>query len=179
MNAIPLIRKKKSSILSLIVILELFADIENDNLDKLKILLDTNEVSVHHINNDGFSTLDIAILLNHREIAKVLLYHGAQVGPHSTEKFGHYIECLLENYERKLTLMTENAGSSLEIERHKIILQHKVKMFRRLLNGWARLQVPDSPFSFTIDVVGSNSVMLKILEPTENSICTKFRGDTP
>jgi hypothetical protein len=60
----------------------------------------------------------------------------------------------------------------------KILLQHGAlqgpKSSSESLGNY--LSSPNPPFSLTVDVTGVNSVLIKILEPTDDSICTKFKG---
>lgn len=124
---------------------------------------------------------------------------------------------MLTNSEKKLAQFVSNTGSSSqscigpETERQKLTIEKRIKLIRKMINGWQRLKVPDPPFSFTIgkiqrqlnvlfidmcsicfptiiiilllsfffvftDVIGTNSVLIKILEPIEDTICTTFRG---
>lgn len=44
-----------------------------------------------------------------------------------------------------------------------------------MISGWYNLSLPDAPFSFAIEVVGTNSVLVRILQPLENSVCTDIK----
>lgn len=55
-------------------------------------------------------------------------------------------------------------------------LNCRIKGLKRMLMGWEQSRPPDPPFAFSIDVTGINSVLIKILEPTDEiAICTKFK----
>jgi hypothetical protein len=76
------------------------------------------------------------------------------------------------------------------------VWEKRIRGLRRMVSGWQQIAIPDPPLSFSIgksfhstlfvycishhsdfptDVIGTNSVLIKIIEPTEG-ICTKFKG---
>jgi ankyrin repeat protein len=180
-------------------------------------------LNVNALNNDGFSVLDLAVLVNNRAIIKLLLQYGVQTGSFPKENIETHLNGLLADAEKKLSQCVTNAGTSStttttagqgmvthDNERQKLAIEKRIKLIRKMINGWQRLKVPDPPFSFTIgnvfsfiiiaqpcalasdtlnnnnlilvsidtDVIGGNSVLLKILEPiVEETICTTFRGE--
>ncbi|KAG5674408.1 hypothetical protein PVAND_004382 [Polypedilum vanderplanki] len=161
----------------------LFECVEDNKYDQLKSLLEQKQLNVNALNNDGFSVLDLAVLINNRAIIKLLLQHQAQTGNFPKENIESHLNTLLADAEKKLSQCISNAGTStsqgimgFEIERQKLTIEKRIKLIRKMINGWQRLKVPDPPFSFTIDVIGGNSVLLKILEPiVEETICTTFK----
>ena len=174
--------------------------------------MEQKQLNVNALNNDGFSVLDLAVLINNRPITKLLLQYGAQSGNFPVESIETHLNSLLSNSEKKLAQFVSSTGSSSqgcigpETERQKLTIEKRIKLIRKMINGWQRLKVPDPPFSFTIgkiqhqtcclsfkpcaayvynnttvsfvftDVIGTNSVLIKILEPIEDTICTTFRG---
>lgn len=45
-----------------------------------------------------------------------------------------------------------------------------------MLLGWDQARPPDPPASVSVDVTGEKSFIVKLLEPFEGSIGTKFKG---
>ena len=118
--------------------------------------MEQKQLNVNALNNDGFSVLDLAVLINNRPITKLLLQHGAQTGNFPVESLETHLNTLLANSEKKLAQFVSNTGSSsqgcigLETERQKLMIEKRIKLIRKMINGWQRLKVPDPPFSFTI-----------------------------
>lgn len=155
------------------------------------------------MNNDGLSPLDVAVLLENHGIVKILLQHGANAGFDSNDSIETHVSNLLRDSEQKLYQLTSGSGASssgqscllLDIDKQKSFYEKRVKLLKKMVSGWQNLQIPDSPFSFSVgknlsrisfknfinlnlfsDVVANNSVLIKILQPIENSICTKVKG---
>lgn len=184
-------------------------------------------MDVNSLNSDGLTALDIAVLMNNRQTAKLLLQHGALPGPQSSDNLGNYLNSLMFDAEQKLhhlagvsesasaqALNTRASFSSIigstsqsctgtETERQMGVWERRIRGLRRMVTGWQLIEIPDPPISFTIglfrcheksfsfvsnaisfinvpfppDAIGTNSVMLKILEPMDACICTKFKGE--
>lgn len=159
------------------------------------------------VNSDGLTPLDVASLSNNRSMTKVLLQHGALQGSQSnSENLGTYLNSLMYDAEQKihdLAGMEENPQPSInfnarasfssiigstgtsvtgctgtENDKQIGLWERRIKGLKRMMLGWDQSRPPDPPFSLTIDVTGVNSVLVKILEPTDDSICTKFKGKT-
>ena len=72
-------------------------------LDKVRSILETTDVDVNSLNSDGLSGLDIAVLMNNRQMTKILLQHGALHGPQSSsDNLGNYLSSLMFDAEQKL-----------------------------------------------------------------------------
>lgn len=128
---------------------------EENQYEQLKILLEQKQLNVNALNNDGFSVLDLAVLLNSRPITKLLLQHKAHSGNFPTENIESHLNKLLVDAEKKLSQINASASSSTSqisvgLESEKIIVEKRIKLIRKMINGWQRLRVPDPPFSFTI-----------------------------
>lgn len=50
---------------------------EQDDIGKVRRMLERKEVNINELNQDELTLLDVAIMLNHREVALLLLKHGA------------------------------------------------------------------------------------------------------
>ncbi|XP_055848803.1 uncharacterized protein LOC129913874 isoform X6 [Episyrphus balteatus] len=74
-----------------------------------------------------------------------------------------------------------NSGPSVtgctgtETDKQIGIWERRVKGLRRMLLGWDQARPPDCPMAVGVDVTGVNSIMVRILEPTEGAIGTKFK----
>jgi ankyrin repeat protein len=124
--------------------------------------LEQKQLNINALNSDGFSVLDFAVLAtSNRTITKLLLQYGAQSGNFPTENIDSHLSNMLSDAEKKLAHIVtsiESAGqncSGMENERRKSSIEQRIKLIKRMINGWKRLQVPDSPFSFTIGIKGN------------------------
>ena len=127
-------------------------------MDKLKTLLDKDggEVHINTLNNDGLSPLDVAVLLENHTIIKILLQHGASVVFDSNESIEAHLNTLLKDSELKLFQLSSSPSSSgpsgiiSDCDNQKSLYEKRVKVLRKMINGWQKLQIPDTPFSFSI-----------------------------
>lgn len=138
------------------LILALFECVEENQFEQLKILLEQKQLNVNALNDDGFSVLDLAVLLTNRQITKLLLQHGAQTGNFPVENIEIHLNKLLADAEKKLshifasTSSSTNTQISVGLESEKISIERRIKLITKMINGWQRLRAPDPPFSFTI-----------------------------
>ncbi|KPJ08852.1 Ankyrin repeat and fibronectin type-III domain-containing protein 1 [Papilio machaon] len=58
----------------------LFAAVEHGYLDKARNILESTDVDVNSLNPDGLSPLDVAVLANNRQLARMLMEFGAKEG---------------------------------------------------------------------------------------------------
>lgn len=135
--------------------LALFECVEENQYEQLKALLEQKQLNINALNNDGFSVLDLAVLLNSRSITKLLLQHGAQTGNFPNENIESHLNTLLSDSEKKLSQINSSSTSSsgqisVGLESEKISVERRIKLIRKMINGWQRLRAPDPPFSFTI-----------------------------
>uniref|UniRef100_A0A1Y1K138 Ankyrin repeat and fibronectin type-III domain-containing protein 1 n=1 Tax=Photinus pyralis TaxID=7054 RepID=A0A1Y1K138_PHOPY len=82
----------------------LFAAIEHGHLEKARTILESTDVDVNSVNNDGLSPLDIAVLSNNRPLVKMLISFGAREGSQfsSPDKLGSHLKHLLGEAEMRL-----------------------------------------------------------------------------
>ncbi|XP_055902106.1 ankyrin repeat and fibronectin type-III domain-containing protein 1 isoform X3 [Eupeodes corollae] len=183
----------------------LFSAVEHGHLDKARTILESTDVDVNSINADGLSPLDVAVLSNNRSMTKMLLQHGAIEGSQfATESLGNKLNGLLQDAESRIqdlsgcegfpqstpftstrssisSIIIGNSGPSVtgctgtETDKQIGIWERRVKGLRRMLLGWDQARPPDSPMAVGVDVIGVNSIMVRILEPTEGAIGTKFK----
>lgn len=82
----------------------LFAAVENGHVDRVRTILESTDVDVNSVNSDGLSPLDVAVLNNNRQLAKMLVAFGAQEGNQfkTPESLGSHLKQLLVEAERKV-----------------------------------------------------------------------------
>ncbi|XP_039232756.1 uncharacterized protein LOC6537784 isoform X4 [Drosophila yakuba] len=181
----------------------LFSAVEHGHLEKARTILESTDVDVNSINNDGLSALDLAVLSNNRSMTRMLLQHGAVEGSQfSVDTIGTKLNGLLKDAESRIhdlsgpeglcppvfasrpsisSIIIGNSSASVtgctgsEVEKQIGIWERRVKGLRRLQLGWDQARPPDAPASVVVDVTGDNSISVQILEPFEGAIGTKFK----
>lgn len=149
---------------------------ENNQNEKLReILKDGGDAYVNSLNSDGFYPLDEAILLEQLPMIKTLLIHQAKTTI-TSNNIEMRLNALLDDAEKKLCQTAANIsgqnGLNPDQDKQKTFYDNRLKLLKKMISGWYNLKLPDAPFSFAIEVVGTNSVLIKILQPLENSVCT-------
>ncbi|XP_044315137.1 uncharacterized protein LOC108041180 isoform X1 [Drosophila rhopaloa] len=185
------------------IITALFSAVEHGHLEKARTILESTDVDVNSINNDGLSALDLAVLSNNRSMTRMLLQHGAVEGSQfSVDTIGTKLNGLLKDAESRIhdlsgpeglcapmfasrpsisSIIIGNSSASVtgctgsEVEKQIGIWERRVKGLRRLQLGWDQARPPDAPASVVVDVTGDNSISVQILEPFEGAIGTKFK----
>lgn len=64
------------------VVSALFSAVEHGHVEKARTILESTDVDVNSVNSDNLTPLDVAVLTNHRSLAKMLVAFGAQEGSH-------------------------------------------------------------------------------------------------
>lgn len=147
-------------------------------LDKVRSIVETTDVDVNSLNSDGLSALDIAVLMNNRQMAKLLLQQGALPGPQSSDNLGNYLNSLMFDAEQKLHHLagvsetaasqafntrasfssiigsTSQSCTGTETERQMGVWERRIRGLRRMIAGWQKIEIPDPPISFTIGING-------------------------
>lgn len=139
------------------VISALFESIENNQQDQLKDLLSKDAVAhVNTVNNDGFSPLDVSVLLDNHSITKVLLLNGASAGYDISDNIENHLHTLIFETEQQLHKLVNTPASSSapngtvsDSEKQKSFFDKRIKLLRKMIGGWQSLQIPNSPFSFS------------------------------
>ncbi|XP_069684957.1 ankyrin repeat and fibronectin type-III domain-containing protein 1 isoform X3 [Periplaneta americana] len=82
----------------------LFAAVEHGHVDRARTILESTDVDVNSVNSDGLSPLDVAVLSNNRQLAKMLVAFGAQEGNQfkSPESLGSHLKQLLAEAEQRV-----------------------------------------------------------------------------
>lgn len=82
----------------------LFAAVEHGHLDKARTILESTDVDVNSVNNDGLSPLDVAVLANNRTLTRVLMGFGAKEGNQlkTPDALGAHLRRLAREAEARL-----------------------------------------------------------------------------
>ncbi|XP_065168929.1 ankyrin repeat and fibronectin type-III domain-containing protein 1 isoform X2 [Atheta coriaria] len=185
----------------------LFAAIEHGHMEKARTILESTDVDVNCVNSDGLSALDVAVLNNNRSLVKMLINFGAKENSQyvSADKLGTHLKQLLSEAEMRLqefgglfddctasvntrasfssiignaypsSAMTGCAGG--DNEKQAVAWGRRAKTLKRLVLGFNQARPPDPPSLVTVDITGTNSVALRLQEPTnhDSPITTKFK----
>lgn len=127
-------------------------------MEKLKTILETDvgDSHVNTLNNDGFSSLDIAVLLENHAMIKILLLHGANSGIEPSGNVENHLKALIADSEQKLYQLANTSTSSgqngmiLDVDKQKSLYDQRIKLLKKMIVGWQNLRIPDSPFSFSV-----------------------------
>ncbi|XP_049533524.1 uncharacterized protein LOC125950010 isoform X3 [Anopheles darlingi] len=196
----------------------LFSAVEHGHLEKARTILESTDVDVNSLNNDGLTPLDVAVLSNNRSMTKMLLQQGAIENAHSLQaansNMGLHLNNLLCEAEATVHELGNfdsnqssgggagnertggsgtNAGKTTfsniigsggtsvtsctgnEIDKQVGLWERRVKGLRRMILGWEQTKPPDVPNRIDIDVTGCSAVSLRMYEPLEGAITTKFK----
>lgn len=138
----------------------LFESIENNQVEKLKTILENGgDLHVNTLNNDGFSPLDVAVLLENHAMVKVLLLHGSSAALEASGNIENHLKALIADSEQKLYRISNTSATStssgqngiiLEGDKQKAFYEQRIKLLKKMIVGWQNLRIPDSPFSFSV-----------------------------
>ncbi|XP_046988010.1 ankyrin repeat and fibronectin type-III domain-containing protein 1 isoform X1 [Schistocerca americana] len=94
----------------------LFAAVEHGHIDRARTILESTDVDVNSVNSDGLSPLDVAVLNNNRQLAKMLVAFGAQEGNQfkTPESLGSHLKQLLAEAERRVQELGGGAISPID-----------------------------------------------------------------
>ncbi|XP_020294341.1 ankyrin repeat and fibronectin type-III domain-containing protein 1 isoform X3 [Pseudomyrmex gracilis] len=172
----------------------LFAAVEHGYLDKARTILESTDVNVNSVNNDGLSPLDVAVLSNNRPLAKMLVAFGAQEGNRfkSPESLGSHLASLLSEAEHRVQELggsTSGSGTSLleppgshrasfsaqhnnftacggsAEDKHLALWERRARALRKMLLGFDQARPPDMPSLVEVDVTGTTTVTVRFQEP--------------
>ncbi|XP_065338459.1 ankyrin repeat and fibronectin type-III domain-containing protein 1 isoform X3 [Cloeon dipterum] len=170
----------------------LYGAIENGQVDKARTILESTDIDVNNISNDGLSPLDVAVLYNSRPMTKMLMAFGAQEGGlyESSEKLGEHLEKLVKEAEARLQEMAampvNDAGNEMQslgggvstgAEKQRAMWERRVRSLKKMLLGFEQSRPPDEPSMVALDVTGTTSVNVRFQEPDfqDVGICSKYK----
>lgn len=149
------------------LILGLFESVENNQEDQLQELL-RKEDSISHINtlnNDGFSLLDVAVLLNFHAVIKTLLLLPCGAGFDVSGNIENHLNTLICESEQKLCQLVNASTSSsgpngvlIDADKQKASYEKRIKLLKQMTKNWQTLETPSSPFSFSVGKCQASNV---------------------
>ncbi|KAI5652066.1 ankyrin repeat and fibronectin type-III domain-containing protein 1 [Phthorimaea operculella] len=171
----------------------LFAAVEHGYLDKARNILESTDVDVNSLNSDGLSPLDVAVLANNRQLAKMLMEFGAKEGTQfkSPEALGSHLRRLAREAESKLhevsgcvperscrddTCTRSSAtgqagttgcagGAGSEKDKQAQHWERRLRTLKRLLLGWQQSRTPTTPPPPELEVSSAHAVTVKVKDP--------------
>nr|XP_026498998.1 uncharacterized protein LOC113402867 [Vanessa tameamea] len=170
----------------------LFAAVEHGYLDKARNILESTDVDVNSLNQDDLSPLDVAVLANNRQLARMLMEFGAKEGPQfkNPEALGAHLRRLSREAESRLHEVTgyipEKAcrddvcrsagqagtmgcagGTGSEKDKQTQHWERRVRTLKRQLQGWQRARAPAPLPAPDLDVCGAHSVCVRLRDARE------------
>ncbi|XP_070186846.1 ankyrin repeat and fibronectin type-III domain-containing protein 1-like isoform X2 [Littorina saxatilis] len=184
-------RKSEREKRSFYDIYALFEGVEQQDLDAVKAILDSNSVDVNSLNAENLSPLDIALMTNNIPMAKMLLLQGARESPmfqHGgcrTQKLDILVS---ESGQRvvDLTAVVLNGASGnvnmsptqlKENERQLSHWEFRHKLLKRMKAGYDHARPPELPTQVTLSVASNSSLHISFDEPLNHNgaVVTKYK----
>ncbi|CAL1274010.1 unnamed protein product [Larinioides sclopetarius] len=170
----------------------LFVSVEHEHLERARSILSTTDVNVNCVNSDGFTPLDIAVMILDISMAKLLQSYGARESTRfrtKESKFSQLIS-LVKEAERcvdDLTTCVLSAATSgslsmallKEKEKQLTLWRRRQKLLWRMKTGFEKIKIPCSPASVVLEVVGTKALKVKFTENEsareQETIVTKYK----
>ncbi|CAG4937103.1 unnamed protein product [Parnassius apollo] len=168
----------------------LFAAVEHGYLDKARNILESTDVDVNSVNPDGLSPLDVAVLANNRQLARMLMEFGAKEGTHfkTPESLGAHLRrlsreaesrlhnvvgCTPERVCREESCTRSSAGgqagttgcaggAASEKDKQAQHWERRLRTLKRLALGWQQARVPGGPAPPELEVCGAHAVTVRL-----------------
>uniref|UniRef100_A0A182VZM8 Ras-associating domain-containing protein n=1 Tax=Anopheles minimus TaxID=112268 RepID=A0A182VZM8_9DIPT len=153
----------------------------SNNRSMTKMLLQQgaleNAHSVHAANSNMGLHLNNLLCDAEATIHELGNFDGNQPGMTSTERTGSGANAGKTTFSNIIgssgPSVTSCTGS--EIDKQVGLWERRVKGLRRMILGWEQTKPPDVPNRIDIDVTGCSAVSLRLYEPLEGAITTKFK----
>ncbi|KAI2804518.1 Ankyrin-repeat and fibronectin type III domain-containing 1 [Blomia tropicalis] len=156
----------------------LFSAVENENFERTQLVVQTTDVDLNSTNSDGFTPLDISLMLLNIPIIKYLQSCGAKEISNRVAKRERHLCQLLNEAERCVHDLT-NCSRQSSIGNGSLssaLLKEK----ERQLVFWER-QPPPPPLSVHVEVKGATSLLVHYFPPIrlqeKRNIITKYKID--
>ncbi|XP_068632183.1 ankyrin repeat and fibronectin type-III domain-containing protein 1 isoform X2 [Battus philenor] len=168
----------------------LFAAVEHGYLDKARNILESTDVDVNSVNPDGLSPLDVAVLANNRQLARMLMEFGAKEGTQfkCPESLGAHLRrlsceaksrlhdfggCNPERDCREDSCTRSSAGGQAgttgcaggtgsEKDKQAQHWERRLRTLKRLLLGWQQARLPGGPAPPELEVCGAHAVTVRL-----------------
>ncbi|XP_052266694.1 ankyrin repeat and fibronectin type-III domain-containing protein 1-like isoform X3 [Dreissena polymorpha] len=184
-------RKRLSKEYKTYDIIALFDAVENQDLDAVKDILETNGIDINSVNSEFLTPLDVAVMTNNIPMAKMLLSHGARESPmfQKGEMRSQRLETLVTEAEKRVIDLTQavingSSGNTImsssqqkENERQLNHWEFRHRLLKRMKAGYDHARCPDPPTNVTLSISGSSSLLVKFSEPLNRNgaVVTKYK----
>ncbi|XP_013143433.1 PREDICTED: uncharacterized protein LOC106107217 isoform X2 [Papilio polytes] len=171
--------------------LTLFAAVEHGYLDKARNILESTDVDVNSLNPDGLSPLDVAVLANNRQLARMLMEFGAKEGSQfkTPDSLGAHLRRLSSEAKSRLhdfggcnperdckedSCTRSSAagqagttgcagGTGSEKDKQALHWERRLRTLKRLMLGWQQARAPSGPAP-ELEVCGAHAVAVRLRE---------------
>ena len=89
----------------------------------------------------------------------------------------HYFKLIFNVSGNAYTSPSVTGCAGSDSDKQLGLWERRVKGLRRMLLGWDQARPPDPPYSVTCDVTGVNAVTVRVQEPNDGPIATKFKSN--
>jgi hypothetical protein len=153
--------------------------VEQGNFEGVEQLLESSAAPELNVaNEDDFTFVDLAAMLGHDDIAKLLLSRGARDSTRFCRdpfsRFRHIMTLLndtereLDSLRYELVVQNSSSGSSSavrDMERRLKRLEWKVQLFTQMKANYESADLPGVPTDVTLHVTSNRSLTVKFSEP--------------
>ncbi|KAL5018407.1 hypothetical protein ScPMuIL_004129 [Solemya velum] len=169
----------------------LFESVEQQDLDLVKAILESETLPINSVNDEGLTLLDVAVMTNNIPMAKMLLLHGAKESPLFQKENcrSSKLDMLVSSAEKKvvdLTAVVLNSSSGVnttsvtqlkENERRLVHWEFRHRLLKRMKAGYDHARTPDAPTNATLIVASSSSLLVRFDEPLNHNgaVVTKYQ----
>lgn len=153
--------------------------------DEIRNILESEDVDINGVNDDGFAPLDVAAMLGALPIVKMLLLYGAQESSKFPSTYlAKHINMLLKEAELRVDDLTTavvhvSYTASSEVKENERLFQEwllRKHLLEQLKKGLSKIDPPDKPSSVTISVASEDSLLVRFIEPlNEKVIVSKYK----
>lgn len=146
----------------------LFDAIERQEVNEVRRLINIHEFSINELNNEQFTALDMALMLNETEIARVLLNCGATENPmflEPSERTNHLenlIKTAEENVNNYKTTLLNSIGDTKENERLLREWEWKLYLLKIMQSGFINAESPTRAPDVVVAPLSSNSIVVNL-----------------
>ncbi|XP_005111208.2 ankyrin repeat and fibronectin type-III domain-containing protein 1, partial [Aplysia californica] len=169
----------------------LFDAVEQQDLDLVKVILDSNFVDINSLNSENLTVLDIAVMTNNIPIAKMLLTKGAKESPvfQRGDCRVQRLESLVGEAEKRMIDLTAavlngssgNANISpaqqKENEKQLSYWEFRHRLLKRMKSGYDHARPPEPPSNVRLDVASNSSLLVSFEEPQSHNgaVVTRYK----
>ncbi|XP_052070242.1 ankyrin repeat and fibronectin type-III domain-containing protein 1-like isoform X3 [Mytilus californianus] len=169
----------------------LFEVVEQQDIDSVKAILESNTVNVNSLNAERLTPLDVAVMTNNIPMAKLLLSYGARESPmflRIDSRSAKLDELVMDAEKRVVDLSAAilNASASSgslsttqqkENEKQLSHWEFRHKLLKRMKAGYDHARMPDPPSYVSLTVASSSSLLVRFDEPLNHNgaVVTKYK----